>query len=123
MEVPARRCALDHDDPPTHSFQATLDGRTETGLLCEAHGRAAVDHDRTGFKRAGGSQERLDDLGPMLTNIRTELHGQRLTNPSREVDGGSLVSDSQQQAMARVREERLAREWERTIEPDPWNVS
>ena len=118
-----KRCALEHSEPPTHKFQATLDGRTETGFLCEAHGRAAVDHDRIAFEEAGGTPEKLDELGPLLTDVRTELHGQRLTDPNREVNDGSLVTDRQQQEMTRVREERLARQWERAVGPDPWNLS
>jgi hypothetical protein len=120
-EEHARRCALDHDEPPTHQFQATLGGRAETGFLCRPYGDAAVGHDRIGFEAAGGSREKLDELGPMLTNIRTEVRGQRLPDSNREIDG-SLVTDRHEQGMACLREERLAREWESTIEPDPWNL-
>jgi hypothetical protein len=110
------------DEPAAYNFWNRETG--SKGEMCKEHRDALDVREPARFGRVPGSKpEVMARLGPETIGAfnRGNLVGRRIPEQTvQRGDGPSLVSDERQRQSDRLREKKLGREWERTIEEDPW---
>ncbi len=89
--------------------------------LCGDHGKPLSKGETATFLAVEGD-ERMATRGPEIVAAydRRMLSGGRIPDRTPEQRSGSLVSDRTQERLEQFKEQKLAQEWERTIEEDPW---